>query len=296
MKLIFSVLSAASFFLCQGQTKYDALETNADNNTLLWEVSGNGLSQPSYIFGTFHLMCKDDIHFSDALQRVFAKADEVYMELDMDDPAEMMGGLKLMNMKDGKTLKDLYTDAAYEKVNNFFKDSLQMPLSFIPGMKPFFLMALLYPKMLACKNVSGIEQALIKIAKEQKKAIKGLETMEFQSAVFDSIPYEQQARDLLKAIDSIGAYRVYFDKMLQVYKNQELDKIESLFTDTTFGMQDQQDILLDKRNKNWADKLKAILQAKSVFIAVGAGHLPGEKGLLNLLRNDGYTVQPLGNK
>src|SRR5674476_1289249 len=122
-----------------------------------------------------------------------------------------------MNMKDGKTLKQLYTADEYKKIESFFTDSLHTPISFIQRMKPFFLEALLYPKMMPCKTISGVEEELMKVAKLEKKEIKGLETMEFQAAVFDSIPYEEQAKELLKSIDSIASYQKYFDTMITVY-------------------------------------------------------------------------------
>src|SRR5687767_4780321 len=79
---------------------------NNDNNTLLWQVSGKDLVKPSYLFGTFHLLCKDDINFSAQLRSAIQYADEIYMELDMDDPSGLLSGLLYMNMKDGKKLKD----------------------------------------------------------------------------------------------------------------------------------------------------------------------------------------------
>ena len=290
------IASLTMFFSCQAQQKQVSLPVNKDNNSLLWEISGKGLKQHSYLFGTFHLMCKNDIAFSNNLKTAIANATEMYMELDMDDPAVMLGGLMMMNMKNGKKLKDLYTPAEYEKLSSFFKDSLHMPINFLESVKPYFLVAMMYPKMMPCKSVSGVEEELMKLAKQNKKNIKGLETLEFQAAVFDTIPYEQQAKELLKSIDSLPAYTVYFDSMVQVYKNQQLDKMETLFNDEEFGMEEYQDILLDKRNQNWVNQLKTLMKNESVFVAVGAGHLVGEKGLIALLKKEGYTLKPVLNK
>lgn len=284
------------FCSCNAQTKPVKLKANTDDNTLLWEVSGKGLKNPSYLFGTFHIMCKDDISFSAQLKAAVTNADTIYMEMDMDDPSVMLSGLMMMNMKDGKTLKDLYTADEYEKVAVFFKDTLHMPIALLQSTKPFFLAALLYPKMMPCKTVSGVEEELMKFAKEQKKKIKGLETMEFQSSVFDSIPYQEQAKELLKSIDSLASYQKYFDTMIAVYKTQRLTEIEKLFKDSEFGMEDHQDILLNDRNKNWVKQLNTIMTKESVFVAVGAGHLVGNEGLINLLRKEGYTLTPLFNK
>lgn len=291
------ILGAMCFFCsCNAQTKPAKLKVNADDNTLLWEVTGKGLKNPSYLFGTFHIMCKDDISFSTQLKSAVTNADIIYMEMDMDDPSMMLSGLMMMNMKDGKKLTDLYTTEEYEKVSVFFKETLHMPIGLLQSTKPFFLAAMLYPKMMPCKTVSGVEEELMKLAKEQKKEIKGLETMEFQSSVFDSIPYQEQAKELLKSIDSLASYQKYFDTMITVYKTQRLTEIEKLFKDSEFGMENHQDILLNDRNKNWVNQLNPIMKNESVFVAVGAGHLVGNEGLINLLRKEGYTLKPLFNR
>lgn len=282
--------------LCMAQQKQQALSGNKDDNSLLWEVSGRGLKENSYLFGTFHLMCKGDILISEQLAQAVYNSDAVYMELDMDDPAMVMGGLMMLNMKGGKKLQELYNAEEYRKVSSFFKDSLHMPVAFLERTKPYFLVAMLYPKMMPCKTVSGVEEELVRLAKKATKPVYGLETMQFQAAVFDSIPYEAQAKELLKSIDSMSAYSKYFDTMVQVYKKQQLTEIENMFSKSEFGMAEHQDILLDKRNKNWVTQLIPVMEKKAVFVAVGAGHLVGKNGLIALLRKEGYTLRPLLNK
>ena len=296
MNLIRLIPLLTIFYSCNAQTKLPKLIINKNDNSLLWQVSGNGLPQSSYLFGTFHLMCKSDIHFSSQLTTAVGRAEKVYMEMDMDDPAIMLGGLLLMNMKDGKTLQQLYSAAEYKRLETFFRDSLHTPLSFLQKMKPFFLEALLYPKMMPCKTISGVEEELMKVAKLEKKEIKGFETMEFQASVFDSIPYEEQAKELLKSIDSMAVNKNNFDTMMNVYKSQQINEIENLFSKSEAGMQDHQDLLLNDRNKNWVAQLKTIMKTTPVFVAVGAGHLVGKLGLIALLRKEGYTVQPLFNQ
>ena len=297
MRRSINILAGLSlFFSCQAQQKQVSLPVNKDNNSLLWEVSGKGLKQHSYLFGTFHMMCKDDVQFSDQLKTAVGSASTVYMELDMDDPALMLSGMMMMTMKGGKKLTDFYSKEEYRKIETFFKDSLSAPLSFLQTMKPFMLVALLYPKMMPCKTVSGVEEELMKLVKAQKKEIKGLETMELQAAVFDSIPYEEQAKELLKSIDSMAANKNNFDTMMNVYKSQQINEIENLFSKSEAGIKDHLDLLLNNRNKNWVAQLKTIIKTTPVFVAVGAGHLVGKQGLIALLRKEGYTVQPLLNQ
>jgi len=293
--VLFYSLSMIFFMGCKAQSE-SSFDVKKDGNTLLWRVSGNDLKQPSFLFGTFHLLCKEDIHFSDALKRAIKSSDEIYMEMDLDDPSTMLSGMLYMNMKDGKKLQDLYTPEEYQRLQNYFSDTLQMPMMMFQKAKPYFLVALLYPKMMNCATPAGIEEELMKIAKEDKKEIKGLETMQFQASVFDSIPYEWQAKELLKNIDSFSVYKNEFEQMLDLYKKQELDSMRNMITKSEFGSEKYEDLLLNDRNKNWVKQLKGIMKNKSVFVAVGAGHLVGDFGLINLLRKEGYKVEPLENK
>ena len=283
-------------FQCCSSQPSVSLPTQSGSNTLLWEITGKGLKQPSYLFGTFHMMCKDDIKFSDNLLTALKNSEEVYFEMDLDDVANTLGAMMFMNMKDGKTLKGLYTEAEYKKLEVFFKDSLRTNLSMFQKMKPSFLEAFIYPKMLSCKNMSGVEQELLKEAGKTKKEIRGFETIAFQASVFDSIPYPSQAKSLLNSIDSISNYKVFFEKMVKVYLSQETSKLEAMLSDKAFGMQDGLEILLDKRNINWVAQLKTILPKTNIFMAVGAGHLVGEKGVIELLRKEGYKLRPIANK
>ncbi|MCW5914230.1 MAG: TraB/GumN family protein [Chitinophagaceae bacterium] len=288
--------AAVIFFITGCNAQPQPLPHNADENSLLWEVSGNGLKSPSYLFGTFHLLCKEDIHFSNTLESALRRSSTVYMEMDMDDPATMLGGMMYMTMKGGKKLKDFYTEAEYKKLEDYFKNELGTPLALLQTMKPYFLVALFYPTYMDCKSPSGVEQELITLCKEYKKEIKGLETIQFQASVFDSIPYEWQAKELLKNIDSAAAMKAEFETMVRLYKNQELDSVSALINKSEFSDDKYGDILLTNRNKNWATQLDTIMKKESVFVAVGAGHLPGKQGLITLLRNSGYTLTPLENK
>ncbi|MCP9751350.1 TraB/GumN family protein [Ferruginibacter sp. HRS2-29] len=300
MRYIFILLFAGLLHSCTAQQKQSKavvsnLPVNADDNTLLWEISGNGIDTPSHLFGTFHLMCREDIHFSENLKTAIKNSDEVYFEMDLDDPANTLGAMFYMNMKDGKKLKDLYTEAEYKRIITFFEDSMQLPSMLLQRMKPTFLEAFLYPAMMPCKTMSGVEEELMKIAKADKKEIKGFETIAFQASVFDSIPYDVQAKSLLKTIDSLPLYRLNFDTMLNVYKSQQLGKIEKLFNGSDLTQEENLDVMLYNRNKNWVSQLKTILKKENIFMAVGAGHLVGSQGLIELLRKEGYTVRPIKN-
>jgi uncharacterized protein len=286
-------LACIALTACKAQP-VPKLALQKDDNTLLWQISGNGLKKPSYLFGTFHLMCKSDIHISKQLQDALSFSSEVYFEMDLDDATNTLGGMFFMNMKDS-TLQQVLSPEDYTKVEKFFKDSLRMSLTAFKKMKPMMLSTLMYPKLMACKQQSGVEMELMALASKQKKEIKGFETIQFQASIFDSIPYSVQAKALLKSIDSITVYKQYFNTLVQTYKEQNLAKIESVLSDTTFNEGEDNEIMLKNRNVNWVNQLESILKKSNIFMAVGAAHLVGKDGVIALLRKKGYKVEPLEN-
>lgn len=271
-----------------------------NENTLLWKISGNGLAKPSYLFGTIHLICSEDALLSDNLKKAISNSDEVYFEVDMDNLFEMVGVMGKMKMKGDTTLRDLLTEADYLKVRNYFEAKGSMlPFSILETYKPILAASTLEQGNLPCDNASMMEQVIMTEAKEYQKRIKGLETMSYQAGVLDSIPYKLQAEQLLEYVvraEKGITENSELTEMFKAYKNQDLQKLEDMMKNSEAGLTAFADIMLYNRNQNWVEKLKTILPEKSVLIAVGAGHLPGEKGVINLLRKEGYKLTPVENK
>jgi uncharacterized protein YbaP (TraB family) len=271
--LVVSLLSVAAF-------------SQNDNNTLLWKISGNGLEKPSYLFGTIHMLCADDAVLSDNMKKAIRDCNEVYFEVDLDNLFEMFGAMNKMKMRGDTTLHDLLSEADYKKVKDYFESkSSMLPFSMLETYKPMLAASTLEQGSLPCDNTAMMEQVIMEEAKQYKKKIKGMETMAYQAGVLDSIPYKLQAQQLVSYIDSANK-GVEEDKqlkeMFKAYKDQDLKKLEELMVETDAGMAGFTDILLYHRNRNWVNKLKTLLPEKSLLIAVGAGHLPGEKGVINL--------------
>ncbi|MBS1566154.1 MAG: TraB/GumN family protein, partial [Bacteroidetes bacterium] len=147
-----------------------------------------------------------------------------------------------------------------------------------------------------CPAKDGMEQVIMKEAKKDNKPIFGLETVKFQASVFDSIPYQRQAKDLLKMVDSSANGTDSSDmQLLDVYRKQDLNKMQKM-TEDEEGMSDYIDLLLYNRNADWVRKMPAIMKDKATLFAVGAGHLGGDKGVISLLRKAGYMVRPVTHR
>jgi hypothetical protein len=282
----------------KGDGRPAAAGTNHLDNTLLWKISGNGLTRPSYLFGTMHILCSDDATLSDSLKKVIKDCKEIYFELDMDNMQEMLGAMKYLRMNDGKKLSELLSKEEYERVENYFKtNKFPLPFAIMNRFKPYFISSLIGEQMMSCNQnqKNGMEELIMRESKQYEKEIKGLETTEFQASIFDSIPYEKQAKDLVSYIDSIDNYKQVTREMVDVYRQQDLERMDSLMHKSDPGMDEYMDLLLYSRNRRWAAQMPGIMKTATVLFAVGAGHLPGEQGVINLLRKSGYKVTPMKN-
>ncbi len=293
---LFSLLAIAG---C-AQKNNDKENNPAVVSSLLWKIEGNGLEKPSYLFGTIHMICKDDAVLSANMKKVISECDEVYFEIDMDNLFEMMGAMSKMKMIGDTTLKDLLNDSDYVKVKKYFESkSTLLPFSVLETYKPILASSTLSQSAMPCDGATAMEQVIMAEAKENKKNIKGLETMAQQAGMLDSIPYKFQATELVKYIDSAATSSnedKMMNEMFDAYRQQDLKKLEDLMVDTDAGLSGFTDILLYNRNATWVEKMKTLMKEKTLLFAVGAGHLPGEKGVINLLKKAGYKVTPVDNK
>lgn len=263
-------------------------------HTLLWKISGNGLKKPSWLFGTMHVLCADEAKLSSGLKSAIEHCDQIYFEIKLDDFGNMLGALKSMRMNDDSTLSDLLSKEDYQKVKGYMTNHpTPLPFDFVEHFKPMLISSLLEEQELPCKSPDGMELEIMQVAHAQNKTIQGLETAEFQAGLFDSIPYKLQAKDLVDYIDSTEQNKKLTGELTDMYKKQDLDGIDKLSREGDPDMNNYMDILLYDRNRKWAVMLDSILPEKSTLVAVGAAHLPGQDGLIDLLKKRGYTLTPI---
>jgi uncharacterized protein len=287
-------------FTVKAQTK-ETPSVSTAQNALLWEITGKGLTKPSYIYGTIHLIPKSDFFLTDATKKALSESQKVMFEINMKDMQNPMLILSIMSkamMPRGQKLRDLISKEDYALVKTRF-DEIGMPLPMLESIKPMFLSAMVEgggnPMDTSGKEATtAYEMEIMKIADKDKKEMGGLETMEFQMGIFDSIPLKTQAEMLVKSIKSVNNGDSEFKAMVEMYKNQD---IESMAGTMKSGEENElskyEGVLLTSRNKNWIPLIVKNSAGKSTFYAVGAGHLGGELGVVNLLRKEGFTLRPL---
>lgn len=261
--------------------------------SLLWEVSGNGLQQSSWLYGTIHITCPEDLQFSAATQSALKHSKQLFLEIDLEAPEAMAQMQQNMMLPEGQSFKSLLPEADYALLATWFKDSVHVDIAQLDRFKPIVAVSLLSRYLLGgtCAQITSVEAALTKLAKESGLTVNGLETIPEQMALFDSIPNTEQATSLVKTLKERDKSREMMQQLIVAYRKGDVQALHDLISSTP-EMENYTDLLLYNRNRKWVPILNEQMQKGPAFIAVGGGHLGGTNGVIDLLRKEGYTVNP----
>lgn len=276
------------------QTAGSNLAPTVAENSLLWEISGKGLEQPSYLFGTIHLIGKEDFILTDSTIAAFDRCTKVAFEIDLEEMTNISVMLPLLMkafMRNGTTLRDLLSKEDYELVKKQFSD-MGLPIFLLERVKPMFLSAMVGQQGggTATGEMKSYEMELLDMARKAGKPVTGLETAAYQMSMFDSIPYQAQAEMLVQSLKTAPTDSPEIDQLVELYKKQDLYGLQEMLEGES-GMGEYTSLLLDTRNANWIPVMAEMMVSQPVFFAVGAGHLAGARGVIALLRAEGYSLR-----
>ena len=282
-----------TFFLLFFLPSAHAQQTATGEQSMLWEINGKKWKKPSYLYGTIHLLPKEDFLVKAKVESRFKKADKLVLEVVLD-----MGAIFSMAFQMGNTpeqdLKELLTPEEYQRTLTYCRKKLKMTEKEVNASTPMALSQQVMGKEcnLSAEGNASYEIHFMKMAKQQDKPMVGLETIKQQMAFLNGIPLKDQAKGLMQTIDrpqeACGEYR----RMLNYYKSEQLDSLNVLVRqDEQIGGSSA--MILDQRNESWIPQIEKMGRKQSLFIAVGAGHLGGEKGVIALLRQRGYMVKAI---
>lgn len=271
--------------------------TFSANAQLFWKVSGNGLSKPSYLFGTHHLIEKEKIIGFDKVLSVIPQTDAVVGEIEMRNMLGMqLKMLKVAFMKD-TTMHDLLSARDYILVDSVMKKVVGKGLDKLGRMKPNMLGALYEVKLYMNQNnvkkePEAIDIVFQKKGKKAKKKIIGLETIDQQINIFfNSMSLKSQAESLVEAVKNNDKSLIQLKQLTEAYLNGDLKKLTELNNQDGHMTPEEKKVLIVDRNRNWVVQLKTLMQKQSCFVAVGCLHLVDEDGLIQQLKDVGYTVE-----
>lgn len=269
------------------------------DKSLLWEITGPGIEKASYLYGTIHMIPSEDYFLPKGTLTAIESSQQMYFEIDMKDMSDVSALFGMMGkifMKDGVTLKSLLNEEEYQLVENRFKD-MGLPLFFLERVKPMFLSAFasgdMKPNSIQDGSIKSYEMEFYEISQDRDMPTGGLETIDFQVSVFDSIPYPEQAKMLVESLKTMNDDNGELDKMIAMYKDQDIESMVNIMSAEGSDLAPYEELLLKGRNKNWIPQIIQQAKQKSTFFAVGAGHLAGSNGVIHLLRKEGYKVRPV---
>lgn len=266
-------------------------QSKSKDNSLLWEVTGNGLSKPSYITGTFHILCSKDFEIKPKVLKALENSESFVMEINYTDPSEMMSLQKMF--KADKKISDQLSPEEAKELNTVLSN-YGTDLKSIDSSSPQALYALLSTKAIPCPQteVKLYEMELLQKAMKDKKSIKGLEKVE------DQMKSINEAYDLKSTIAQLKMdkeYQILFRQMIEAFKNENVQSLYSLFKDERFMNAQQEKAMLTNRNHNWVKIMPDMMKKESSLFAVGGSHLMGKNGIIPLLQAKGYTVKPVSS-
>lgn len=259
-------------------------------NSLLWQIEGNGI-QSSYLFGTFHILPQSAFELGEPVVKAFHSCDLVVLELDVDDPTLQVQLLGLVAMNGGKRLDDLLKPEDLQKLDSLLDLNPGTGIEPFMNWKPMMLTSLILTHFIEGQPAS-FETVLAQMATQTGKEVIGLELVAEQLALFDTIPYENQVDGLLDMIYKEEESRELFNQMIRTYQAEDIDQMYRMIIEY-FGDKTQVELLVTKRNRRWISRIAELSAGQSAFYGVGAGHLGGSEGLINLLRREGYQVSPV---
>lgn len=284
IQLGFAALLSATFMTAKAQSR------DTENSTL-WEISGNGLTKPSYIAGTCHIMCSQDFEIKPKVLKALEQSDHFVMEINYTDPAEMAAMQKMYQTD--KKLSDQLSSAEAKELDKVLAD-YGTDLKKMDNSSSQALYALISLKALPCPQteIKLYEIELLQNALKNKKKVFGLEKVE------DQMTSINKAYDLKAVIGQLKMgkeYEILLKKMVTAFKKEDVQSVYSLFKNDKIMTPHQEKAMLTDRNKNWVQKMPEMMKKESAFFAVGGAHLMGENGVIRLLRSKGYTVKPVSS-
>ena len=270
------------------------------NAQLVWKISGNGIKKPSYILGTHHGCPFTYCDSIPGLMKAFDKVDNIIGEINMIEfaqmsPERMQQMQAMMMMPTDTSLLSLFNEEETAKVNGWLKKEMGASLEMLSMMKPMTIMVTVQNKVMMevmpdVADMTTIDKYMQTLGQSKGKSIGELETADYQMTLLYGNSLEEQADALLEMIEQ-GESRERMVELTDAYKSQNLDTLWEIFQEQMTGY--EYDAIVNVRNLNWEKQMKELLPKQSTLFVVGAGHLPGEKGMINLLREAGYRVKPV---
>ncbi|HMX03774.1 MAG TPA: TraB/GumN family protein [Chitinophagales bacterium] len=267
-------------------------QQGAKSTSILYAISGNGLTDTSYLFGTFHLINQEHFYVAPEVETAFDNAAQLAFEIKLDDPNMISTYQRWTTLPEGVTWHNFASDEEIAYMTSVFRDSMQADFTPYIQLKPFVAYQMLTTESMG-ENAQSYELHFMQRNMQDHRPIAGLETLESQLKIFDSVPYAEQVDWMTEISDSSFTSEDRLDEMISYYKNGDIESLYNVTITATPEFHDYANLLVADRNKRWIPIIGDLAKKGSTFVAVGAAHLGGPEGVVKLLQQAGYQVTPV---
>lgn len=257
------------------------------SQSLLWKIDGKDSVGASYLYGTIHIADPRVFEWKDSVYKYLDQSGSFAAELDLSMET-MITIAGMMMLPEGQTLRDRFSRDDYEMIKTAVKKCSGYDLSVFDKMKPPALIAVCFGTRQPDDLEGTVDELLFRHAKSNGMSTFGIETVEEQISLFDKIP-DSYVTEYFKNIEEQDRE---LETLVRCYMKADLDSLLILIQDEESGSL-LNDELIRQRNHRMAERIVPLINEQSVFIAIGCGHLPGDEGVIALLRNEGYDVNPV---
>lgn len=287
-KKIFNLFALTAFVCFYTNSVLAQTSNSKPENSLLWEISGKGIQKPSYLYGTIHMICAKDYFLSEKTKTAFDKSDKLFLEINFTDPNEMS---QMQQLAIGKEpLSKKLNPEQLARLDLILRKNTGMTVQQVDSFSLITVLSLISMKSFGCTDLKFYEIEFSEMAKKRNITITGFETVKSQ---FDILENAYSNDEMLRLLEESTPEET--TELLKQYKNENISALFAATTDERFTSEKTKKQILDNRNIDWVKQMPELIKQNPVFFAVGAGHLGGEFGVINLLRKEGYTVKPVTN-
>ena len=258
-------------------------------NSLLWQITKDNVKDTSYLYGTIHLANKKYFHVNSKVHELKKKVDAGIFEI-VFEPDSMAFIASSLKANPGEKLEDICSVEERTVIFNYFKSKLGLQEFVVNQFKPIALTTLLFQIILPPDTTGAIDQLLQNDFKRMGKTVASLESVQMQYDLLYGLPIDFQKKELLDAVQKEDSLRTALYQIDSVYRNQDIKGIAILLDDLKNHEYLSKELLNDSRNIRMIPKIEHLLSQQSNLICVGAAHLSGKSGLIELLRLKGYKV------
>lgn len=270
-------------------TKIGSSKKKNPTNSLLWEIANDAWDHTSFLLGTIHISTQFAFSYFDQYKLLIQQCAVYAGESDLDE----LANIALPGQMDPsyQQLYQQYLSAnQYQHLHRFVRTHVPQIEAMWPVLHPLLLLSQMEASLVGSNHHETLDKALWNFAKAEGKVLTSIESAGMQQQIFEDIDLDTAFKGIKAAISSMSSFRKRYLKLAEYYENHD---IQSLYKTARKQLSKAKHPMLYDRNFFMADRIEELISAQSCFIGIGVGHLPGQKGVLRLLKQKGFRVQPV---